>query len=252
MTLEYKNNDPLKISNNNRWCIPAKNKELSSEEEDYIQKDTDGTFNPIKKGHVPIFIDGLDSSVVESIKVTTISETELTFYPVRLTFSTPLGTNEYFAKNKKTKGFTNYTNLTNREKPKPTLYYGYICYKKGANEGSSFWIFYVKHNGDFKTIDFQCLTIDSANFRNTEEGSALGKDAIEIKLSRLYAFPDYINDKIEKIGASGYDDRSNYQDFFQTEKIGGSGKTFQEFMKKHLDKSDSKNSDRINTISDKL
>ena len=242
-TLEYRAKETLNLTKNYYWCIPAKPTNLSNQDEYSIEEGAGSIFRYINKGHIPIFIDPLNKSGVNDIKFLTKSDTELIFRPIRLTFATPLAANEYYVKNKEK--YTKYINLSSKERPKTNLYYGYICCKKDAKEGDSFWVFYLNDKSSDKKIDFQCFTITSGNFKNIESD-----DAGEIKLSALFAYPGEIKNEVKKIENKDSGDITNYESFFD-EEVGNNNESFKKIMEKYFGK-DSKNDKRIEVISNKF
>jgi hypothetical protein len=222
------------------WCVPVSPK--TGFDSNKVKDNADGKLVDKTGSKVIVFITGLGTPTpIDKIKFTH-GGVELKFFPVKITFKTPLVANDYHEKNKS--NYDGYVDYSNTSTPTPSIYYGYCC----ARPNNVVWLFYVKLEEPIQEVHFQKVEITPDTFTDLKNPKGDGKSGSEpIKLSTLYDLKNgEIDSHMEKVD-SNPNDRANFDSIYDRI-VDGTGKTFKEYMEKILNATDVTNHDRLGEL----
>jgi hypothetical protein len=189
------------------------------------------SLNEVSPRSTLVFLSELDTKKVKEI-TTTLGSSTLDFYPVKITFKTPLVANEIYKK--KITSCDRYCDLSDNAKLDPTLYYGYYFLK-----GDTLCLFYVNYKDDPITkIDFQKVTLskDKHLNRGNPDGEKPPKPgSFTLKAAQLRNNNSAI---IMYENSVKNEDRAAYDTIFEREVFGVSGRPkFMDYIKSILETS---------------
>jgi hypothetical protein len=224
------------------WCVPVGPK--SGFDPAKVENNAENKLVDKTGSKVIVFITGLGNPTpIDKIKLT-YNTVELKFYPVKITFKTPLVANDYYDKNRA--DYDGYVDFSNTVTPAPSIYYGYCC----ARPNNVFWLFYVKLEDPITEVHYQRVEITPDTFADLKDPKGDGKSGSEeIKLSTLFAFKNgEIASHTENVN-SNTDDRANFESFYNRNMMGITPTiTFKDWMKKILDHTVAANHDRLDEL----
>jgi len=232
---------PFKPGQKYNWCVPVSPK--TDYDSNKVKDDADDRLVDKTGSKVIVFITGLGNPTpIDKIQLTH-NGVQLKFYPVKITFKTPLVANDYYGKNRS--DYDGYQDYSNTSTPAPSIYYGYCC----ARPNNVFWLFYVKLEEPITEVHFQKVEITPDTFADLNDPKSDGKSGSDlIKLSTLYDVKNgEISSHTEKVD-SNPDDRANFDSFYNRNLDITPSITFKEYMEKILDVTVVANHDRLGEL----